>query len=1146
MKKKSINSFLHNRKLKKMLLMMKLTAILFLASLLQVSAAPAYSQAAKFNFRVENKKIADILKDIESSSNFRFFFIREQVNVEQLVSINENDATVEEVLDAIFSKNRNVSYKVLEDDQILLSAENRQIQSESTSIVQQQQISVSGRITDSNGQALPGVTVIVKGNPTQGTVTNIDGNYTLPNVQPGSTLQFSFVGMKSQEIAVNGRTAVSLSLEQDAIGIDEVIVTALGIKRDAKSIGYAATQVNADEISNPAMVNLGNNLQGKIAGVNVDALASGAGGSSKIRIRGQSSFSGNNDPLIVVNGVPINNTPISSSNSNAIASDLGDGLQSINPDDIESMTVLKGASATALYGYRAKDGVIIITTKTGSEKTGLGIEFRTSFTAERALDFTDFQYEYGQGENGLRPQNVAEARSSGGWSFGTKFDGEPVWSIDGKQHPYVPFKDRINAIYGTGTNFTNSIALSGASENGSYRFSFANTDADNITPNSTFSKKIFGTALNYNLGAKLTAQINANYSLEYNKNAPFGGQQFSIPNSIMSMANSIDPRWLRDNYKDSETGNEISFMRFADRTNWYWSAYERLDENERERIYGNIMLRYDVTPWLYIQGRIGQDKFSRHSELIVPTGTAFLGPVQTGFNGSFRQGKNNFSEINMDFLVGANKTFGDFGIDATFGGNRMDQFSENLSTTVTNFYIRGLYSIGNGQIKNPTYNYSGKIINSLYGSLNLSYKDVLFLNATGRNDWFSTLNPDSNSYFYPSVSGSFLFSQAFQSIMPQWLDYGKFRVSYAEVGGDTDPYRDNLYYSMNANPYNEYAYGGISSNTMPNAYLKPLNIQEAEAGLELILFDRRVNLDFAAYRKNTLEEILTVDISNASGYSTTIVNIGRIRNEGIETLFRVVPIRTSNFNWETGINYTYNVSEVLELANDQPIINVGSSIFIGRLSHEVGKPLASLRGYDYLRNDKGEIITINGRFQTGEEINYGSAIPKHIGGFLNTFTYKNLRVFAQIDFKAGHKLISDTNWNMLRSGHHKKSLPGREGGVIFDGVNLDGTPNTTPVPAQTFYTDYSSRRITTEAVYNASFVRWRTLSIGYDLSSLFNNAFVKSCVVNANVNNVLMIKKFVDNIDPEAASQVSDNSTGLEGVSLPTTRSYSLSFNFKF
>ncbi|MDR2910627.1 MAG: SusC/RagA family TonB-linked outer membrane protein [Bacteroidales bacterium] len=1126
---------------------MKLTATLFLASLLQVSAATAYSQAAKFNFRVENKKIEDILKDIEESSNFRFFFVREQIDVERRVSIDENDATIQDLLDAIFSKDKAISYKVMEDNLVLLSAEKEKERNKlQLPLTQQQQISVSGNITDSNGQALPGVTVIVKGSPTQGTVTSIDGNYTLPNVPSGGTLLFSFVGMKPQEITINGRTTVNIAMVQDAIGMDEVIVTALGIKRDAKSIGYAATQVNTDEISNPAMVNLGNNLQGKIAGVNVDALASGAGGSSKIRIRGQSSFSANNEPLIVVNGIPINNTPITSQNANAQQSDLGDGLQSINPDDIESMTVLKGASAAALYGYRAKDGVIIITTKTGTAKTGLGIEFTTSFTAERALDFTDLQYEYGQGENGIRPASIADARSSGGWSFGTKFDGEPVWSIDGKQHPYVPFKDRINSFYDTGTNITNALALSGASENGSYRFSFANTDADNITPNSTFSRKIFGTALNYQLGPKLTAQINANYSLEYNKNAPFGGQQFSIPNSIMSMANSIDPRWMRDSYKDPETGNEIGFMRFADRTNWYWSAYERLDDNERERIYGNIMLRYDITPWLYMQGRVGQDKFSRHSELITPTGTAFLGPVQTGFNGSFRQGKNNFSEINMDFLVGANKTFGDFGFDATFGGNRMDQSSENLSTTVNNFYVRGLYAIGNGQIKNPTYTHSGKKINSLYGSLNLSYKDVLFLNATGRNDWFSTLNPDSNSYFYPSVSGSFLFSQAFEGVMPQWVNYGKLRASYAEVGGDTDPYRDNLYYSMNAIPYNEYAYGGISSNTMPNAYLKPLNIQETEAGIELILFNNRVNIDFAAYRKNTLEEILTVDISNASGYSTTIVNIGKIRNQGIETLFRVVPVRTSNFSWETGINYTYNISKVLNLANDQTIINVGSSTFIGRLSHEVGKPLASLRGYDYLRNDNGEIITINGRFQRGEEITYGSAIPKHIGGLLNTFTYKKLRVFAQIDFKAGHKLISDTNWNMLRSGHHKKSLPGREGGVIFDGVNLDGTPNTTPVPAQTFYTDYSARSITTEAVYDASFVRWRTLSIGYDLSSLFNNAFIKSCVVNANVNNVLMIKKFTENIDPEAASQVSDNSVGLESVSLPTTRSYSLSFNFKF
>jgi TonB-linked SusC/RagA family outer membrane protein len=1115
---------------------MRLTVFISILTIFQSYAIESYSQKTRISLDISVSKLVDVMDEIENRSEFYFLFNEKLIDTERIVSLNAKDKRIDDILDEIF-KGTNVVYTIT-DRKIILAPD---FLSESS----QQQIRISGTVKDASGLPLPGVTIVIKGT-TQGTVTDVNGIYSIqvPSIQ--TVLQFSFVGFGTKEISVGSQTEINVILEESIQQMDEVIITALGIKRDAKSIGYAATSVNTSEINNPASVNFGNNLLGKVAGVNVTALPSGAGGTSKIRIRGQSSFNAHNTPLIVVNGIPINNIPATSSNPNAQESDLGDGLQSINPDDIESMTVLKGASAAALYGYRAKDGVIIITTKTGANKTGLGIEFKTSFTAEQALDFTDFQYEYGQGEFGIRPASVSDARSSGGWSFGTKFDGELVWAIDGKQHPYVPFKDRIKAFYETGTNITNSLSLSGGNESGSYRFSVANTNAANIVPNSVYNKRIFDVALNYKFGENLTAMVNINYSVDYNKNPPFGGQRFSIPNSIMTMANSIDPRWLRDSYIDPDTGNETRWTRFLDRTNWYWSAFKQLEENKKDRIYGNVLLRYQLTEWLYIQGRIGQDKFFTYHQVNNPTGTANNPPVAVGYNGSFSQNKDSFREINMDFLVGANKTFGAFGIDATFGGNSMDQSRSSLATTVTNFYIRDLYTIGNGQIKNPTYSYSGKKVNSLYGSINFSFNDFLFLNATGRNDWFSTLNPESNNYFYPSVSSSFLFSQAFSSIMPSWLDYGKLRMSYAEVGGDTEPYRDNLYYSMGANTYNGYAYGSISTGTSPNAYLRPLKVKEVEAGMELILFDRRVSLDIAAYRKNTIDEILNVDISNASGYSTTVVNIGRLKNEGIEALLKIVPIRNNNLNWETGINYTYNISEVLELAEGQPIINIGSAVFVGRLSHEVGKPLASLRGFDYLRNSEGKIITIDGRFQQGKEITFGSAVPKHIGGFLNTFNYKKIRVFTQVDFKAGHKLISDTNWNMLRSGHHKKSLPGREGGVIFDAVNLDGSPNTKAVEAETFYTDYSGKRITTESVYNASFVRWRTLSLGYDMSHFVSNTIIKSFVVNANVNNVLMIKKYTENIDPESVSQVSDRQAGLESISLPTTRSYSISLSFKF
>lgn len=1117
---------------------MKLSSLLIFLTIFNVfGVTKSYSQNAKMSFKLEDTPIQTVLKVIEGQSEFYFLYSSKTIDVTSKVNIEAEGENITEVLNKLFVET-NIKYTI-QDRQILL------FNKETAKALSQQTGRITGLVKDATGVPLAGVTIVVKGTAL-GTTTDVNGYYSIQVSENQPVLVFSFIGYGAKEISVGTQTVINVTLEETILQMNEVVVTALGIKKAAKSVGYSVTSVNTEQIANASMVNFGNSLTGKVAGLNVSALPSGAGGTSKIRIRGQSSLSANNSPLIVINGVPINNDPVSSSNPNAQSSDLGDGLQSINPDDIESMTVLKGASAAALYGFRAKDGVIIITTKTGNKNSGIGVEFSTSFTAEKALDFTDLQYEYGQGENGIRPASVADARSTGGWSFGTKFDGEPIWSVDGKEHPYVPFKDRIGAFYDTGLNFTNSLALSGGNDKGSFRVSFSNTDAKNIIPNSTFNKKIIDFGVNYKFTEKLSAQFNANYSIDENKNPPFGGQAYSVPNSIMTMANSIDPTWLQDVYQDPVTGNEIPFTRFVDRTNPYWTINKRLEKSQRNRIFGNILLKYQITPWLYAQGRIGQDYYSRAHDLNRPTGTANLSPVTIGYNGGFSQDVETFREFNADFMIGANKKFGDFGIDASFGGNSMDQVRNDLSCSVTNLYIRDLYTIGNGQIKSPAYTYSGKKVNSLYGTVEFSFKDYLYLNVTGRNDWFSTLNPKSNSYLYPSVSSSFLFSQALAGLMPAWLTYGKIRLSYAEVGGDTDPYSNALFYSMNANTYNGYAYGSISTGTSPNPYLRPLKVKEAEAGLELIFFDRRISLDIAAYRKNTIDEILNIDVSNASGYTGTTVNVGRLRNQGIESLITFVPIRNKDFTWEAGFNYTYNISKVLQLASGQSKIDVGSGTFTGQLSEEVGKPLGSLRGNDYLRDDQGRIVTVNGRFLTGNQITFGSAIPKHIGGILNTFTYKKLRIFAQIDFKAGHKLISSTDWNMLRSGHHKNSLPGREGGVIFNSVNTDGTPNTTAVEAETFYTDYSGKKITTEAVYNASFVRWRTLSVGYDLTRLVSKSFIKGLTVNGNINNVLMIKKYTGNIDPEAVSSASDLQAGIETVSQPTTRSYSVSLNFKF
>jgi len=1128
----------------KILRIMKLTVILLFVSLMAMSAS-TYSQNTKLNLSTKNSSLIDIFKQIEDQSEFYFYFNKEEVKSKELVTVDLKGAVVTDVLDQVLSKT-GLEYKII-DRYVVIKEKG----APDPAITMQQARRITGKVTDVRGSAIPGVSVVLKGTAI-GVTTNNDGNYSLTSSADAKILVFSFVGMISQEIPIGNKTVIDVVLAEEILGVGEVIVTALGIKKEAKRLGYSTGTVTNELITNNRTVNVGNSLQGKVAGLNVSPPAGGPGGSSKIRIRGQSSFGGNNSPLIIVNGVPISNSAISAGgsagngtgNPTGGSSDQGDGLQSINQDDIETMTVLKGAAAAALYGFRAKDGAIIITTKSGQGKAGIGVEVSSNFLADQALDYTDFQYVYGQGEFGKRPTTTAEAQSSGVHSFGEKFDGAATPQFDGSTQPYLANKNRIKDFYRTGISTTNSIALTGTSDKGNFRVSFANTSAMAIVPNSDFHKKILNLGLNYKFTPKFSLQLSFNYSNEFNHNPPqIGLQDMNANTTIYTMANSIDVSWLRNKYKDAN-GNEQPLARFTNRNNPYWVAYQRFENVRRDRLFGNASLRYQLLDWLYVQGRLGQDYYTRPYNYDRPTGTRSIGAVASGFNGYYYQDVTTFRERNLDFLIGANKTFGDFGIDVTAGGNQMQTIYDNIGASVTNFYVRDLYTIGNGQIKNPFYNYSKKRVNSLYASAEFSYKDYLYLNATARNDWFSTLNPKSNSYLYPSASMSFIFSQAFGSL-PSWLNFGKIRASYAEVGGDTDPYSNNLYYSVNANQFNGNALGSVSGAVSPNPNLRPLKVKEAELGIELRTFKSRVSLDIAVYKKNTVDEILNVDISNSSGFSQTKVNVGQLENKGIEMLLTLVPVKTKNLTWETTFNTSYNESKVVALANGQQRFDVGTGEFFGFVSHEVGMPLASLRGFDYKRDANGKIITVGGLFQQGNLKTFGSAIPKWVGGWLNTFNYKQFRVFTQVDYKAGYKIMSNSNLNFIREGLTKSSLVGRDGGVLFDGVNADGTPNTTKVEAEQFYTQYRSTGIATPFIYNGGFIRWRSLSVGYNFSKFLTKTFIKECTVSAVCNNVLMITKHIDNLDPEAQVSSSDNLQGIETHTLPTTRSFGFNINVK-
>lgn len=1013
---------------------------------------------------------------------------------------------------------------------------------------------VTGKVTDETGKNLSAVSVLVKGT-TVGATSDASGQYSI-NAGPDAILIFSSVGYTSLEINVGGRSVVNVVLPTTSQILDAVVITALGITKKSRGLGYSATNVAPDELTVNRTANPINALQGKVAGLNISTLGTGPAGTSKIRIRGQSSIGGGQTPLIVINGVPVDNGNFNGSTvgvaGGGVYSDGGDAFASINPDDIESMTVLKGAPAAALYGSRAKDGVIMITTKTKGKGKGIGITYNLNYVNETPLDFTDYQKEYGQGEGGIRP--TSPNPTSGEWSFGEKIaPGMTHTLFDSAGIPYVAQGSRIKEFYRNGQNISNTVSLESNSEKGGIHLSLNSTENKGIVPNNKFSRKGINLGFNYNLSDKFSFSGNVNYSNEIIKNPPnIANQDNSIPTTIMALANTM-PLAVMDAKKYNAQGNEYIYSRFMNRTNPYWILAEQFHNIRRDRIFGNVSAKYNILSWLSIQGRFGQDYWSRDEDVNnFPTGHASRAPAQAGFvNGVYTQESRRYRESNLDFLIIANKQFGSFDVTLTGGGNQMRQRADVNNVQVTDFVVRGLYTVQNGRAKNPTYNLATKGVNSLYGSGEVSWKRTLYLTGTLREDWFSTLG--GKGILYPSVSGAYVFSETLNNI--PWLDFGKIRLGYAEVGSDNDVSfaADQLFYNINSNLINNpagtpVAVGNVGA-TVPNPSLKPSRVSEIEAGLEVKLFKNRVNLDVAVYKKLTYDQIVTAQVSDGSGFVNTLINSGKSENRGVEVLLNLVPFQTQSFTWEFTANTAYNKTKVLEILEGTSRATVGTHVFNGELRLVVDKEMGQIAGYGYARNDKGEqIFQSNGvPLRTPDLIYFGSALPKWTGGFLNSFTYKGLSLAVFIDYKLGNMMLSGTNFNAIRHGLHKMTLFGREAGVTGVGVNQSGGVNTAITPVQTYWEHPRTQQIIEPAVFDGGYWKLRQITLGYDFTKFIPAKWpVKGVKLDFVASNVLIIKKWVDNIDPESFGYASDNQAGLESAGVPTTRGLGFNLNIKF
>lgn len=1044
-------------------------------------------------------------------------------------------------------------------------------------------LGVTGRVTDETGAAFPGVNVLVKGS-SSGQTTDADGKYSIEVPDANSVLIFSFVGYATQEISVGSRTNIDVKLALDVQALNEVVVTALGIAKESKKLGYSATTAKVDEMTSNRTNNMMSSLEGKIAGLDISPPTAGPASSNKIRIRGQSAFAGSdNGPLLVINGLPMSQGA-ESANGGQRDRDGGDNFMLFNPDDVESMTVLKGATAAALYGSRAAAGAIIITTKNGSKTKGIGVEFTSGVVVDEVLDFTDYQYEFGQGSNGVRPFSGANAVSVGQLGWGERYDGVMTPQFDGVSRPYeAASTNRIKDFFNTGVTFNNTVAVSNGTDKGSMRASYSNMEAKGVTPNNEYSRKIFSLNLNQKLGDKLSVAVAMNYTNSVNENAPQVGLQGQGYMNFILRTSPTTPLWAYEQGATNPNGSERITTGFGGTIlNPYFYIPRQFNIDRDQRLLGTVSARYQFTKWLYLQGRVAANYNFSNSESNNPTGGGGYGTANQGiyydatlttFNGQYNVRQASGSDMNYDFILGGNHTFGDFSVDAFFSANRRHTDGRDVNTNAQGFQTRDVYTIGNGTVFGQGSGYSQSEINSMFGSAEFGWKSIVYLNFTGRNDWFSVLTPGTgsslvgdNSYFYPSVSGSFIFSELTEDKLT-WLNYGKLRSSWAKVGNTAgiNNYYGNVSYTYSTQQYLGRTIGSVSA-TVPNPNIKPYSLQETEIGLEARMFGSRVNVDMAVYKKVTSDQILGVTTSNASGTGSIQANAASLTNKGFEFLVDVVAVKTGAFTWTTSFNTAYNISEVLDLGpgvTRQTITdfynNGGSNEFIGKQVYEVGKPLAQIAAKTYPRDANGNVLlNSNGRLYVAPgqpDVLFGGALPLYTGGWNNTIRYKNLSLLVHFDYKAGGKMISGSNLNSLRQGHSKASLVGRregETGIVFPGVYVNGPNagqvNTTSVPAQTFYGDIRGLQIADDFIYKSDYIKLRNITLTYDLTSLLSSKtrFVKGLVLSGSCRNVALIKSFVDDLDPEAVASSADARAGYEAVSLPTSRSWGLNLNVKF
>ena len=1000
------------------------------------------------------------------------------------------------------------------------------------------QQSISGLVTDETGLPLPGATILVD-QTNEGTTTDFDGNFNISALD-GQTISISYVGYQTKTIGISADANYNVSLILGS-ELDEVVITALGLSREKKSLGYSVSEISGDQINTVKDYNIASSLTGKVPGLNITQ--SGAMGSgSRITIRGNNSIGGNTQALIVVDGVPINADGINSGGGVYNSNVSGGGISDINPNDVESISVLKGPNAAALYGSRAGNGVILITTKKGSDDSKLGVSINTNLTFDDPMFLPEFQNSYGQGTLGAAGTDLASDWSTNSW--GSRLDGSQKLYYDGTSKPYSAQPNNVSDFFRTATKAVTSISIDKGSDKSSIRFSYTNNSSEAILENSNLNSHNFNLRGTAQLSDKLSLDTKATFfTQDITNRASIGGE--GVLGSVYYMPRNVNIDDLRT-FQGMETATlsdfyVLSYGQLGDNTpNPFWMLNNDVRDESRSRFFGFTKLNYQFNDWLSAFVRVGSDVTNISGIRIDKPGHHFYK------GGLMNKSRSAFGELNSEFLITANKDLSEkFNLVINAGGNLSKRTSEGLTISGQDFKIPTKYFVSNLSNLNPPDDrpQAVKKVNSLYGNASLAYDNFLYLDITSRNDWSSTLGEDNRSYLYNSASLSAVLTKF---IDPEQNIFNLFKIrgSWAQVGNDTDPYQLSQTFSVPGSGYR-----GLTTLSAPsvrlNPDLKPETVASTEFGLELAILENRLSFDLSVYDITTTDLIFNVPVPAATGFSFYKLNIGEVNNTGIELSINATPLKTQNFIWQSSLFYAKNDNTLVTLTDGLESISYNTTNSgNASIRATVGGSIGDIYGSVWDTDDAGNnLVNANGiPIASSPDKLLGNSQPDWLGGWSNTIMYKGVSLNILLDARMGGQIYSATSSQLDASGVSERSLQYRDSGVTLNAINTEtNSTNISQITGQEYWGAYSG--FAENYVYDQDNIRLRELALGYRFNDIVG---IESVSIQLIGRNLFFLSKSAPDIDPEAMLGTTLGSVGFNANNMPTLRSLGLNLTLNF